>query len=188
MAKVAEKANVAASSEKRIPLKLKVSLESYTPEDGKERAYVQAVLVDPFPEYAEEFNNVRIAPRWDKDAAVFSFRMKVYLKTHDDVMLDGYCVPVGFESKKDAEGKPLPEGEKGEMIHYPGIFFDVFYRGEPVEFGFKPRQSKDASGKTVFTQSADSYVFRDIVAEKWGGSFAPAESAAVETTVEGLPF
>lgn len=185
MAKAVQSASVAASSEKRIPLKLRVSLEAYEFE-GRSGTSVKAVLVEPFEEYAEEFNNVRIAPRWEKDAALFAFRMRVYFKTHDDVTLEGYCEPVGFEAKRDANGKPLADGQKGETVYYPGLFFHVPYRGEVVEFGFKQRQSTDANGKKVYSQSADSYVFRDIVAERWGGSFAPAESAAVEATDEDM--
>lgn len=154
-----------ATTEKRIPLKIKVGLEPYE-FNGKKGLTVKAELVDPFPEYADIFNNVRIAPRWNKDAAIFKFRMRVYLRTHDDVVLDGYCVPVGFESAK-------PE-EAGTMIYYPGIFFNMPYAAEPVEFGFKGKEKTTANGSKIFEQSSDSYVFRDIVSERWGGSYEPA--------------
>lgn len=184
MAKVVKGAEVAQGAEKRIPLKIRVSLEGYDFTDGNGDRHVgekvKAALIKPFPEYADLFDDIRIAPRWSNDAAVFAFRMRVYFRTHDDVTLDGWCEPVGYESKRDANGKPLADGVKGEMVYYPGLFFHVPYRGEPIEFGFKQRQEKDANGKTVYSQSADSCVFRDIVAEKWGGSLAPAESAALE--------
>lgn len=160
---------------KRFPLKLRVYMKPYEM-DGKSGTSVTAELIDPFPEYAEDYNNVRIAPRWDRDVSVFKFRMKVYLKTHDDIILDGYCEPVGFASKK-------PDAA-GEMVYYPGIFFSVPYAGEPIEFGFKKRPGTDKDGNNVFTESSDFYIFRDLVSEKWGGSYEPVRCDTADDLLE----
>ena len=103
--------------EKRIPLKIRVFLDSFKNSDGEDIPYVAAELLDPFPEYLEDFNHVRIAPRWKRDIAIFKFRMRHYLRSHDDVTLEGYCVPVGFASKKAEDA--------GTIIYYPGIFFNM---------------------------------------------------------------
>lgn len=173
--------NDAAPVEKHIPLKLRVFMTTFTDDKGKEsNPYLAAELVDPFPEYAEEFNHVRIAPRWKRDIAVFKFRMKVALRGKTEVFFDGYCEPVGFVSKK--------EGDAGTMVYYPGIFFQMPYAGEPVEFAFKLRPSGTGpDGKQTFEQSPDSFVFRDIVSEKWGGSYEPAVSNH-DFTDEDMPF
>ena len=152
--------------EKRIPLKIRVFLDSFKNSDGEDIPYVAAELLDPFPEYLEDFNHVRIAPRWKRDIAIFKFRMRHYLRSHDDVTLEGYCVPVGFASKKAEDA--------GIIIYYPGIFFNMPYAGAAIEFAFKQRTETDADGKKTYEQSPDSYVFRDIVAELWGGSYEPA--------------
>lgn len=164
---VAQAVETAEPAEKRIPLKIRVFMTTFKNAEGKESdPFVAAELLDPFPEYLEDFNHVRIAPRWAKDIAIFRFRMRRYLRTHDDATIEGYCVPVGFASKK--------EEDAGAMIYYPGIFFNMPYAGEPIEFGFKQRTEIGADGKKTHTQSPDSYVFRDIVAERWGGSYEPA--------------
>lgn len=152
---------------KRIELKLEVKLDSYQGKDGKTYETVVAELVDPFPEYVEDFNHKRIAPRWDRDAAVFRFRMKRQLRTSDNVILKGYCEPVGFVSKK-------PE-DNGKTVYYPGIFVTAPYSGEDVEFAFKKNKITEG-GKITYSESSDSYVFRDLVSEQWGGSYEPAES------------
>lgn len=163
---------------KKFNLKLKVYLKPYE-FDGKSGMSVIAELIEPFAEYAEDFNNVRIAPRWDKDASLFKFRMGIYLKTHDDIVLNGYCESVGYESKR-------PE-DNGKIIYYPGLFFSVPYSGEVIEFGFKKRVETDAKGNKTYSESSDCYVFRDLVSEKWGGSYEPGASSATDETTEGNP-
>lgn len=169
---------VADATEKHIPLKLRVFFKPYDV-NGKTGVSLTGELVDPFPEYAEEFNHVRIAPRWERDIAIFKFRMKVALRNKEEAFFDGYCEPVGYVSKKPDDA--------GNTIYYPGIFFQMPYAGEPVEFAFKQRTETDADGKSIYKQSPDTYVFRDIVSEKWGGSYEPAVSAN-DFTDEDVPF
>lgn len=159
---------VETSNEKRYPLKLKIGMATYEGADGKPVEYVAATLIDPFAEFLEDFNNVRIAPRWDRDQAIFKVRMGKYLRTHNDIILEGYCEPVGYQSKDD----------ESETIYYPGIFFNVPYTDKLLEFGFKKKQEKLDKGKIVYKESPDAYVFRDLIAELWGGTYEPAVSSA----------
>lgn len=177
-AEAAAKASAAVTSDapaepKEFPLKLRVYLDSFEDERTHEKhSYVAAELINPFPGYEDDFNNVRIAPRWDRDAALFKFRMNIYLKTHDDIILDGVCREVSYISKQ-------PD-RKGDQIIYPGIFFSLPYREGLTEFGFKKRKSTDFNGKTVFTDSGDSYIFRDLVSELWDAEYDPgADSSAL---------
>lgn len=155
-----------ATTERRIELRLAVKLGEY---EGK--PYVEATLLDPFPQYSEDFNDIRIAPRWDKDAAIFKFRMKQYLRTSDDVVLQGYCKPESYVAKN---GK-----DKGKKIYYPAMFFKVPYTDKEIEFGFKRRKEKDKDGNVVYSDSGDAYVFREIVSEMWGGSFEPVPNGSL---------
>lgn len=168
-----EPAEVTEQSEqvKQFPVKLRIFMDSFTDKETQEhKAFIAAELVDPFPAYIEDFNHIRVAPRWDNDAAIFRFRMGLYLKTADDITINGVCKEVTYTSKR----------EKGKQITYPALFFKLPYRENLIEFGFKKQKNTDNTGKTVYVDSGNSYVFRDLVAELWGGNYdAGAESSTL---------
>lgn len=130
-------------------MKARISIKQFETDEGEKKDYVATELTDPFDD--EDFRDIGIAPKWDRDRPVFKFKAKKALKTHDDITFPVTLKICTYTRKDDKK-----------LVSYPGLVGVSPFDGRPMEFVVKGENNRA--------------IFDDIARDMLGLRAEPAEN------------